>query len=379
MSAIVKDMQIESIRLEFEKFILHNNENKNKKHFFNIFMYLVFFIVLFVATTLIDLNAQMGDGGYAQGYLNRNIGARAISMGGAYTAIVNEPSAIYYNPAGIGYLSDEPIISTNVTSLSLNRTQSTLMYGQMLSDEFGIGLGINSFSSGNYTSRDVMGRPIGTLNDLQYNMALSMAYRSDAVSFGVTGKYLKNNLQGANVFGTGYALDLGTKINVADMFSFGMAIQNLSGMMFWNTDLVNKEIIPYTVRTGIAMEFGLNDEIIETRNSGDGEIETVYLPATRYVLVAVDAVMHQYESSPRLNLGVEVVPIEYAAFRAGMSLYGEDNGTPKIFPSNNWGGGISLRPNFKNLPFRLNIDYTISNEFLAESGISHNFGLIFEF
>jgi hypothetical protein len=95
--------------------------------------------------------------------------------------------------------------------------------------------------------------------------------------------------------------------------------------------------------------------------------------------VAVDAVMHQYESSPRLNLGVEVVPIEYAAFRAGMSLYGEDNGTPKIFPSNNWGGGISLRPNFKNLPFRLNIDYTISNEFLAESGISHNFGLIFEF
>lgn len=379
MSKNVNETEVESLRLEFEHFILNTKKSKKHKSILNSFFYIVFFVILLVTTTFIDLTAQMTDGGYSQSYLNRNIGARAISMGGAYTAVVNEPSAIYYNPAGIGYLSDEPIISTNVTSMSLNRTQSSIMYGQMLSEEFGIGFGINSFNSGDYTARDIMGRPTGTLNDMQFNMAMSMAYRSDAISFGATAKYLKNNLQGANVFGTGYAVDFGTKINIADIFSFGMAVQNLSGMMFWNTNLVNKEIIPYTVRTGVAMEFGLNDENIETRNSGDGEIETVYLPASRFILVALDAVMHQYESSPRLNLGVEVVPIEYAAFRGGLSLYGEENNSPTMFPSNNWGAGISLRPNFKSLPFRLNIDYTISNEFLAESGISHNFGLIFEF
>jgi hypothetical protein len=356
-----------------------SKKNKIKSRIKNTILFFVFSIFVILISAYIDTTAQMEDGGYSQSYLNRGIGARAISMGGAYTAIVNEPSAIYYNPAGIGYLSDEPIINSNVSSLSMNRTHTSLMYGQMLSDEIGIGLGLNSLSSGNYTARDITGRPIGQLSDLQYNFAIAMAYRSEAVSFGATAKYLKNNLQGANVFGTGYAVDIGTKINIAEMFSFGMSVNNLNGMMFWNTELVNKEVLPYTIRTGFGAEFGLNDETIDTRDGVDGEIETVYIPATRYVLVGLDAVMHQYESSPRINLGLEIVPIEFAAFRAGMSIYGEQNRIPQLLPSNNWGAGISIRPNLKNLPFRLNLDYTINNEILAESGIAHSFGLIFEF
>lgn len=374
-----KELNIESTRLVFIDLLNLNKKNKIKLKVKNTILFMVVSIILILISTFIETQAQMEDGGYAQSYLNRGIGARAISMGGAYTAIVNEPSAIYYNPAGVGYLSDEPIINSNVSSLSMNRTQSSLMYGQMLSDEIGIGFGLNSLSSGTFTARDITGRPTGQLSDLQYNFAIAMAYRSESVSFGASAKYLKNNLQGANVFGTGYAVDIGTKINIADMFSFGASINNLSGMMFWNTDLVNKEVLPYTIRTGLGFEFGLNEETIETRDGVDGELETIFVPATRFILVGLDAVMHQYESSPRLNLGVEIVPIEFAAFRAGMSIYGEQNRIPTFMPSNNWGAGISIRPNLKNLPFRLNLDYTINNEILAESGIAHSFGLIFEF
>jgi len=329
--------------------------------------------------SIVNLYSQSSDGGYAQSYLFRNVGARAISMGGAYTAVVNDPSSIYFNPAGLGFLNDDPIIQSTITNLSLNRTQSNLMYGQKLSDEFGIGFGINTLTSGTFTARDIQGNPVGQLNDLQYNLALSMAYKNDVVSFGSTIKYLKNNLQGSNIFGTGFALDLGTKINVADLFSFGVAVQNLSGMMFWNTELVNKEIIPYSVRTGIAMEFGLNEEEITSRNSVDGEIETYIVPASRYILLSMDAVLNQFENSPRLNMGVEIVPIEFLALRGGLSLYGENDGKPQILPMNNWGSGLSIRPNIKNLPFRLNIDYSVANEFLSNSGISHSLGLIFEF
>jgi long-chain fatty acid transport protein len=37
-------------------------------------------------------------------------GARALSMGGAFTAVADDPSAVYYNPAGICQIDDSEIM-----------------------------------------------------------------------------------------------------------------------------------------------------------------------------------------------------------------------------------------------------------------------------
>lgn len=328
-----------------------------------------------------NLYSQVSGGGNSETYLLRDIGARSIAMGGAYTAIANEPTAIFYNPAGLGFFSDQPLVNSSVSALGYGRTHSSIAWAQEVYPNLGVGFGVNSFHSGEFTSRDANGLPLGTVSNHQYTLVASGAYRLESYSLGVSLKYLSNNLRGTNSFANGYALDIGTKFNVLDLFSVGVAVQNLGGMMFWNNIEEDIELVPYSIRSGIAMEYGLNEETYETRSDITGEMETVYVPATRYVLIGIDAVLDQYRVSPDLVLGLEAVLHEVIAFRGGITLYGDKKGVPQLFPMTNWGAGMSIRPFVNNnvLPFDAHFDYTISREYIKSNKIAHNFSILFLF
>lgn len=354
---------------------------KRKKKIISILFITLLYIVLFLASLSFDLFAQGSGGGYAESYIFRNVGARATALAGAYSAISTEPMGIFYNPACLGFFNNKATVSTSVSSLSFDRYHSSIAWGQTLNENFGIGFGINSLSSPSFEGRAQNGQSLGKLTDLQYTFELAMAYRKESVSMGAAIKHLKHNLQGSGIYGEGFALDLGTKFNVLEMFTVGMSVQNIGGMMIWNSETDDKDIIPYTVRTGVAMEFGFNSEYTTERNIITGTNEEVYIPATKYVLLGLDYVYTQHHRSPDLVLGVEAVLHELIHFRGGISLYGDNEGTPEILPMNYWGSGISIRPPLEkwDLPFKTAIDYTISKEFVSASGILHNVTIQLEF
>ncbi len=321
--------------------------------------------------------AQMSDGGYAEPWLSQNIGARPIAMGGVYSAIVNEPSGIFYNPAGVSFMPSSPTFNTSVSSLGLGRTLASLAWAQEIIPQFGIGAGINNIYSGSFTGRNVQGTPTRELNNNQISAMLVGSYRLEYFSMGAAVKYINSSLNGANISGSGVAFDLGVKLNVLDLFSFGLAMNNIGGSMKWNTISSVSEDIPFTIRTGIAAEFGINDETIVTRTSITGEEESINIPPTRYLLVGLDAVMNQYDATPSFIIGAEIVPHELIAIRGGISLYGDSEGEAKILPMNYWGAGLSFRPQLET-DFNLHVDYSVSNEFMAQNRIAHHVSLIFE-
>jgi hypothetical protein len=341
--------------------------------------YKFFIIAAIFAGAFANLNAQTSNGGYAEAYLFRNVGARPISMAGAYTAIANEPGTIFYNPAGLGFFAPEPMITSGVSVLSMGRTHSAIAWGQEVYEKIGVGFGINSFNSGSFEARNIKGHSYGEYSNWQYSITAAAAYRQEFASIGASVKYLTNNLIGSDYYGNGFAIDIGTKFNVLDMFSVGVAVQNISGMMMWNNPAETTDMLPFKVRAGIAMEYGLNDEEYTTRSTATGELETIYVPATRYVLFGIDAVLTQHAMSPDLVFGVEAAAHEMIVFRGGMSIYGADMGEPQLFPMTYWGGGVSVRPEIDNLPFALHIDYSVANEHVSASGISHNVSLMFAF
>jgi hypothetical protein len=332
------------------------------------------------------LQAQTAGGGYAESYLLRNVGARAISMAGAYTAISNDPSAIFYNAAGLGFTEQVPMISTSYSVLEFGRTHSAIAWSQSFEglEDFGFGLGINNFTTGSFVARDVKGNKLGNVTDWQFAINAAMAYRMEFASFGVNLKYLANSMEGTGVRADGVSMDIGTKFNILDLFSFGMSVQNIGGLMFWNTKANNTDfLLPYTVRTGVAMEFGIDEDAYETRTTSRGDLESVYVPATKYVLISIDAVMTQYENAPEILLGIEAVPHNMLAFRAGLALAGDNLNKYEFFPMTVWGAGFSFRPDWEklniDLPFKTKIDYSVSADHLAVSKVAHHISLGFEF
>ena len=191
-------------------------------------------------------------------------------------------------------------------------------------------------------------------------------------------KYLSHNLQGYAFGADGFAMDIGTKFNIMDLFSFGMSVQNFVGMMFWNKGTGEDDILPFTLRAGAAFEYGLNDDEYVTRSTVSGELESVYVEATRYVLVSLDAVLTQYEEGPSVVLGVEAVPHEVIAFRAGLGIMGDYLGAWKLFPMTIWGGGVSVRPDIEEIPFQFHVDYSVASDYLSVNGISHHLSIYFE-
>ena len=340
-------------------------------------------VCAFVAFCSGQVYAQGSNGGYSEAYLLRDVGARSVAMAGAYTAIANDPATIFYNPAGLGFFSTNSQVVSSVSSLGMGRSQTVLAWGQQLSEGLGIGFGFNGFMSGNFTARDVMGNKKGTYSDFQYSFSGGAAYSLEFASLGASLKYLTNNLRGSETEAQGVALDVGAKFNIMDMFSFGVSVQNISGMMFWNTAGSDIETIPYVIRAGVAMEYGLNATEYTSRSTVDGSPETINEPATRYLLFGVDAVMSQHDVCPSLVVGLEAVVHELVVFRGGIDVYGDKEGKAKMFPMNHWGAGVSLRPEldaiFGTLPFKTHIDYSISSEYAAESKAAHHVSLVFQF
>lgn len=353
------------------------NYSQSDKNSFNLYSYLIAIIFLLFLTLQTRIYSQEANGGFAESYLLRDVGTRATSMGGAYTAIVNEPSGMFYNPAGLAFLPLESTIASSITSLDLDRTHANMFWGKSINDHVGIGFGVNSFNSGVFQGRDALGRPTRQLQNWQYSITLGMAYKQESISIGTNVKYLRNNLFGDEISGHGLAVDVGTRFDLYDLFSVGMSVQNLGSIMIWeqyDTEPSQLELLPWSLRFGLGMEFGINDEYQTRRSEETGRLETIYKPATQYVLVSLDFVQYQFDESPTFQIGTEIVLEEHIAIRMGTAIYGYNNGSTQVFPGNHWGAGISFNPNINALPFDLSLDYTVASEFIAQNGISHNIG-----
>ncbi len=322
--------------------------------------------------------AQSTSPGLAESYLQRPIGARALSLAGAYTAISNEPNAIFFNPAGIGFLQAKPQFSLSVSPLALGRTQNSLTYGQAVSSEISIGAGVNTLIHPSFTGRNAAGQETGTFSNEQYAFVADLAWHNEDISLGANAKYLLNTLTGANIRGTALLADFGAKINMFDLFTLGASIQNIGGRIHW-TGTTNNDVIPFTFRGGVATEIGLNQETYQIRSTVRGEPETIALPATQYILVSLDVVLHQYDKTPFLLLGCEYVHSELFSVRAGMAVLSDNKGKAKFLPLTTWGAGVSILPPLKNLPFQFQIEYAISGEYVASSGIANTISLLMEF
>jgi hypothetical protein len=167
------------------------------------------------------------------------VGARANGMG-AYAAVANDLTSIYWNPAGLAevkYMAGNFSYSSWFSDFQQSFAAMSLPIG----DYFTSALSFNTFGC-DKIERTTLERPEGTgtyysVNDFAIGLSLA-GYLTEQFSFGVTGKYLYNSI--ADLDASGFAFDIGTKYETGIQgIKLAFSIHNLGTRMTYSGQDLN--------------------------------------------------------------------------------------------------------------------------------------------
>ncbi|OGG00543.1 MAG: hypothetical protein A3F83_11255 [Candidatus Glassbacteria bacterium RIFCSPLOWO2_12_FULL_58_11] len=165
-------------------------------------------------------------------FLTIPVGSRGIGMGNAYTAVVDDISAMWWNPAGLGFLQNKEVMLT-IVDYTMDLTYSWAGAAVPLADGNVVLGGFFGYLDIPDMEITTVANPEGTgsmFRAYDFQMGGSVAYNfSDRFIAGLNVKYVHQDVM-SNMGGSAFAIDAGaiyhTELNDREI-KFAFAIQNL--------------------------------------------------------------------------------------------------------------------------------------------------------
>lgn len=298
----------------------------------------VLLVLLFLSITVYSQYSNLGSAG-AQ-FLQIPIGARATALGGAYIGVVDDASAIFWNPAGLtnvqnwdahfSYLKWFDLFDISAAAVAFNL------------NEVGVfSIGIISVTSEKIEITTEK-QPNGTgrfydAGDLSIGLAYSRKL-TDLFSFGVTAKYIYQRIW--NEVADGLAFDIGTQYKLDfHNLTIAMSMTNFGpDIKFEGTDLNIKyskdENIPLSRLAPARLE---TDEFPLPLHFQVGVCFDLYTSDFLKIKSSID-VTHPNDNKERINIGSEVAVFDRVFLRGGYRINYDDEdisfGAGTNFPLN---------------------------------------------
>ena len=231
-------------------------------------------------------------------FLKNGIGARPLAMGGAFTGLADDESALYHNPAGAAQVHSRAFAASYVNYFGdVNSGYLAFLYP--LGENQTAGAALNYFNYGEFVGLDAAGNPTENFTPIDLAFQLTYARRfPSGLSVGLSGKIIYEKLQ--DYSSSALAADAGVLYNFKDgRGRVGLMVQNLGFQIssFWGT---RTEDLPTVVKVG-------------------GSIHPVGLPMN----VALD-VGFPTDNDLFVSGGVEYLKLNPAFLRAGYSTFGKN-------------------------------------------------------
>lgn len=280
------------------------------------------------------------------------VGARSSAMGGGFSALADDISALYWNPAGIAKMNGINVGATYTrwfNDINHNFIGATMP----ISEKYRIGVGLTVVDYGTLRKASLTKEVnAGTFNANDLSLGLTFAGAlTDRFSFGGTIKYLRNAI--LDLSADGLAFDAGSlyqtdfynmKISL-DLSNLGpdRSFQGNSLSILASNTAINSVQRPLDTRL-VTSDFPipLSFRIGAATDIFQGKVEDQKLN------VALDFAAHS-DGPETFNLGGEYVWNDLLAVRAGYAFNEDQLGL---------GAGLGFR--YKSEDFNGNIDYAIN-------------------
>ncbi len=210
---------------------------------------------LLLTQTAFAANSKIGTSG-AQ-FLKIGAGARSTAMGDAFVGIADDVNAVYYNPAGLGFL-EKPEITAMRTQWfqGMNYDFGALIFPTTRGS---LGLSISTLKADDLEKRDVDESYQGNFETLDAAYALSYGRKmGDNWSLGLTGRYLKQEIDHVSAGAWGGDLGIYKRMTSRPM-TLGIAVKNL-GTSIKFVDESDPQ--PMTIDAGAGTKFLSNKLLI---------------------------------------------------------------------------------------------------------------------
>lgn len=253
-------------------------------------------------------------GGYAGAYLQLSVQPRATGMGNAYTAVADDASGLFFNPAAASQIK-RFTFGGAYRVLSMDRSLQQLAVVFPVRGEAAIGFSAELASMSGVQGRDRIGNPTGELSNLDAVFSVTFARRfSKLISVGGNARYYHKKLETTTAYSAGF--DIGGMLFLGqddilpdnipvDLLRIALVIQNIAAKYPWKTGdywqeqgLLGSDV---TDNVPVSVVVGASGLLLDSR-----------------LLLAVDGKVTEHKSV-KINSGLEYRPIYYAAFRTGLA------------------------------------------------------------
>ncbi|MGH8004973.1 MAG: PorV/PorQ family protein [Limisphaerales bacterium] len=263
-----------------------------KKHLIGILSF------AFLSGTVYAASNNSGVGTTVFPFLKNGIGARPLAMGGAFTGLSDDESALYYNPAGISGVRTKAFAASYVNYFG-DVHSGYLGFLYPLGENQTAGAALNYFNYGTFVGLDSAGNSIGdfTPGDLAFQLTYARKFPR-GFSLGISGKIIYEKLQ--DYSSSALAFDLGALYHFPNgRGRVGLAVQHLGFQLssFWDAP---REDLPTVVKVG-------------------GSIHPVGLPMNVSLDVGIPT-----DNDLFLSGGVEYLNLNPVFLRAGYSTFGKN-------------------------------------------------------
>jgi len=270
--------------------------------------------LLFLLFTPTCISAAEETGGYGASYLRWGAGARANSLGQAYTALANQGNTIFWNPAGLPQNPGTSVAFMH-SALFADRTLNTAEAGLAL-PILNIGIGWQGFGVSDIQERDEDGHLLGNFDNTEHLFAVGIGKRLFSAGIirihaGVAGKHFRHTLHNSNA--TGWGADVGVLATlsvpgVIQRASLGTVVQNIGAGLTWDTESGYSADIPTTFRIGgaftpVILPF---TAAIDLEKTGDTSLRTHFGLEYTWMILALRAGLNDGRFAAGLGL---VLPV----------------------------------------------------------------------